>query len=244
MKSTKIIFLLLLTTLLFVVSCNDDDTLPDDTTTTPRAVTMDNEAREKGILWDHNDTISIYFLNGTKSQKDSVKKYVRDWDDVINLAFNYPDTAGDTQVRIYFDSTTSSGWSKIGKKACLNVTDTTQPTMALYKNISTRSGKVIFDKGTIRHEFGHMLGLIHEQLRPDTGIAWKDSLNIRGGGEQILEEDFEDYVRSEYDPLSIMHYSVRNTETTDSSSLPGYIVHGELSVKDIEFIQSLYPVQN
>lgn len=113
--------------------------------------------------------------------------------------------------------------------------------MALYANIGLKPQKDLFGVMTIRYEFGHMLGLVHEQLRPDSQIDWINSKTR--GGDAILMQDFRNYLSSDYDIYSIMHYSVRSNETNDGQSVAGYINGtGELSALDIEFIQKVYPI--
>jgi serralysin len=106
-------------------------------------------------------------------------------------------------------------------------------------------------RGTTLHEFGHALGLLHEQSYPGV-IKWNRSDSVynyyltnnktwtRETVDFNVFEVADAYYTNgtKYDPKSIMHYSVEPWQTTNGYSLPS---NNELSVGDKTLIAALYP---
>lgn len=100
-----------------------------------------------------------------------------------------------------------------------------------------------------KHEFGHALGLLHEQSYPG-GIKWnRDTVykyyakyqgwNKRMVDNNVLEATDEFYTNgTSYDPLSIMHYDVQAWQTLDGYSLTSSKV---ISEGDKRIMAALYP---
>jgi hypothetical protein len=102
----------------------------------------------------------------------------------------------------------------------------------------------------VMHEFGHVLGLLHEQSYPNA-IKWKKTDSIynyyrqtQGWTKQQVEFNVFDagsqfYTNgTRYDAKSIMHYAINSWETVN-----GYTVKNnfELSQGDKTLIAALYP---
>lgn len=105
-------------------------------------------------------------------------------------------------------------------------------------------------KGTVLHEFGHSLGLLHEQSFPNA-IKWNKSDSVYENYErtqgwdrsmvdaQVFEVSDIFYTNgTTYDSKSIMQYSVDAWETLDGFSVPRNDI---LSAGDKNFIGVLYP---
>lgn len=104
-------------------------------------------------------------------------------------------------------------------------------------------------RGTATHEFGHALGLLHEQSYPN-GIKWnKDTVykyyaKYQGWDKEkvdfnVLEASDIFYTNgTNYDPLSIMHYPVLAWQTVDGFTVGS---NTELSDGDKKIIAALYP---
>ena len=103
-------------------------------------------------------------------------------------------------------------------------------------------------KGTTMHEFGHALGLLHEQSYPGA-IKWKKDTVYKYYARmdwnkaktdhnvlRISEQFFTNGMA--YDPKSIMHYSIPAWQTED-----GYSVEDnyELSEGDKKIVSAMYP---
>lgn len=217
----------------------------DGSPATNRAVIQDYSDGTKGVLWPQNHTIKIAFINGTAAQKQFVKESVKIWDDLINLSFEYQDELPGSEIRIKFDPENKSGRSQIGYKENIAVKGTA-PTMLLYGLLGAKKdpykGKA-FPIGTVRHEFGHMLGLSHEQLRADGTVEWTEGMNIGGTIKYVIDLAYlSKYLKSPYDKMSIMHYPVPAANTIDNTAISGYVANGGgLSQTDKDFISGVYP---
>lgn len=104
-------------------------------------------------------------------------------------------------------------------------------------------------QGTTVHEFGHALGLLHEQSYPN-GIKWnRDTVykyyaQYQGWDKSMVDfnvlgaSDFFYTNGTTYDPVSIMHYPVEAWQTSDGFTVG---LNNELSAGDKKIIAALYP---
>lgn len=182
-------------------------------------------------------TIRIGFIGGTEEQKATVKKYAVQWTEHASLKFEFVDS-GETQVRIAFED--KGSWSYIGIDA--KSIDADLPTM----NFGW------LDEGVILHEFGHMIGLIHEHQNPNENpIKWNKqvvnaSLSGPPNGWDQLTIDRNMYQKyatnqlnaSDFDNQSVMLYSFPASWTSNSFHTDANV---KLSDKDKEFAKRVYP---
>lgn len=102
----------------------------------------------------------------------------------------------------------------------------------------------------VTHEFGHALGLLHEQSFPGA-VKWKKTDSVYNyyketQGWERSKVDFNVFEVADqfftngttYDPKSIMHYSIEPWQTLDGYSLKSST---ELSLGDKSLIAALYP---
>jgi hypothetical protein len=104
-------------------------------------------------------------------------------------------------------------------------------------------------KRTVLHEFGHVLGCLHEHQNPSAGIKWNKPavyeyyLKLGWVKADVDENVFESYdcdltQFSEFDRHSIMLYAIPSRFTTNGFSVDW---NDDLSEMDKEFIARAYP---
>ncbi|KAJ7445920.1 hypothetical protein FB451DRAFT_1568025 [Mycena latifolia] len=114
-------------------------------------------------FWENGSTITYSFIGGTSNQQAKVGQVAGYSFGFVNITFQLVDQDG--MIRISFDPNLGS-WSYVGKanlkvrapKATMNlasVPDTTNPGLP--------------ETLLILHEFGHVLGMMHEYLGPTNG---------------------------------------------------------------------------
>ena len=171
------------------------------------------------------------------SIKDAVKKIVEERiSPLVNLEFTFVDDLSDANVRISFDPA-GGAWSLVG-------TDHLQQKEGATMNLGW------FDVPTTIHEFGHLIGLIHEHQNPKgKKIMWDDkkvfdwAKEYQGWSEQTTKEniinkyDKNTINGSNFDPLSIMLYFFPPSLTTNGI---GTRQNFRLSGEDVIWIDKTY----
>jgi len=219
-------------------------------------------------LWPLNSTVKINFLENdpsitrtsksdihtVNSEIDPLQQYFFDNPDInivvavkkiikeriqplVSLKFVYVDTKEDSDIRISFESS-GGAWSLVG-------TDCKKEE----KNNATMN-LGWFDVSTVIHEFGHVLGMIHEHQNPrGKSIQWNKpavynwASQTQGWDKQKTEEnimnkyDINHINGSSFDPLSIMLYFFPADLTTNNK---GTYQNLRLSGEDVKYITEQY----
>ncbi|SHL04392.1 M12 family metallopeptidase [Flavobacterium chilense] len=202
--------------------------------------------------------LEVKFMNGTSFQINKVKLYAKEWevasehdpDKIPNIRFNFisPQSSVSGDIRISFEPGGSE--SAIGRDA-KNIPKE-QPTMKLgWVNEHEPEKKI---RQLILHEFGHVLGLVHEHQLPGFNIRWdkekvyeyyKITQNPPWKEEKVDSNIFFRYDKAtlnslKYDSTSIMHYEIPDS-LTENKCCP---VAGNffLSEVDIEIVRKLYQI--
>ena len=200
-------------------------------------------AVDRSKMWTPGQEIRIAFLDGTNIQMDKTVEYAEKWLKYANLHFEWV-MGKKAQIRISFQRGKGS-WSYVGKDA-LSIANPNKPTMN-FGWLDNATPDEEWSR-TVIHEFGHMLGAVHEHLSPASGIKWdktfvysyywqtqnwsKDQVDLN-----IFQKYDKNISNTEYDPESIMHYPIDKSMTLDGYSVGWNRV---LSEQDKDFIREIY----
>lgn len=194
------------------------------------------------------DILRVKFLNGTDAQKSKVKEMAMEWEQYANIKFQW-DVTGESDIRIGFKwQGDGSSWSYIGTD-CFNIPQN-EPTMNFgWLDINGRNTDEY--SRTVKHEFGHALGCIHEHQNPSTEIPWDKPAvyaYYQGPPNNWSKEDVDNNLfakystsktqYSQFDKYSIMLYAIPDELTIGTWSV-GY--NKVLSTMDKSFIGVIYP---
>jgi serralysin len=191
--------------------------------------------------WHNNRQLHIAFLEGTPFMQKKVIFYAQQWCQYANVSFLF-DNHPQAEIRITFQANKGT-WSAIGTDAY--TIPYYQPTMNFSWLEPTSTDKVF--SHTVLHEFGHVLGLIHEHQGPQIGIQWNRDAVIKahpGCSQQWVEQNiFKHYSFAQtqythFDPYSIMLYYIPASWTLDGFQTS---INTELSQTDKDFIRHCYP---
>ncbi|MGQ7856692.1 M12 family metallopeptidase [Pedobacter sp. WC2501] len=201
-----------------------------------------------GTRWATGKTLRVFFINGNDFLHDKVMKYARIWSGVANIKFTVSNNMEYSDIRVGFRvNGDDRSWSYFGTDAEKSGKDKQTMNFGWF---TWQTDERDF-KGTITHEFGHAIGLAHEQLSPVEKINWdkpkvyKYYMGPPNNWTKKMVDDniFNKYSASEvkntvFDPKSIMQYPVPAEFTTDGVAI-GY--NYNLSTRDRVFIGNLYP---
>jgi hypothetical protein len=192
--------------------------------------------------WENGKTLHIRFLNGSAKLQKRVEQGANEWTGYANLKFEF-DNSPDAEVRIIFKD--DATWSYIGTDALAVPQD--QPTMDLGALLNDTLSREEFRKYVL-HEFGHVLGLIHEHQNPNAEIPWNREYiygYLTGPPYNWTKAQIDQNLYSKYqgsyrpfDPDSVMAYRMPS-----EYFLHGFEIRGgtQLSEGDKQIARKMYP---
>lgn len=220
----------------------DEETMNDRTGTRQPAFVRDKHRK----LWAPGSVLRVRFLGGNPGLQTRVIRHARVWSAYANVEFT-PSEDKSAEIRIAFEKHDGS-WSYVGTQ-CLDV-PATAPTMNL--GFIEPDSTIEDIESFVLHEFGHVLGLLHEQANPNGVVPWdkgkvykyymsapnywsKESVDM-----QIFQAWPGDHFphAKPFDPLSIMAHAFP-AELTGGEQI--FNRNTAISSGDKEFVNSLYP---
>jgi serralysin len=196
-------------------------------------------------LWKSGTVLDARFLDGPAKLRDRVEKIARQWFEYTDLKIEFGNVV-DAPIRVSFKL--DGSWSFMGTNA-LSI-PMTQPTVNFgWVNQDTDPAEV---QRVVLHEFGHVVGLHHEQQNPVSDIKWNrrkvyEAFTGPPNHWSRAEVDQQFFgiwspgyypVHKVFDPQSIMMFPIPK-EWLRSGPEIGW--NGSLSGVDKQFAAALYP---
>jgi hypothetical protein len=200
-------------------------------------------------LWVPGSRLRVRFLGGNEVLQQRVLRVAQVWTAYANISFE-ASADEDSEIRVGFQDNMGS-WSYMGTQ-CLEVQHQ-EPTVNFgWLNAQSPIEEI---ESVVLHEFGHVLGLMHEHTNPEAHLDWNVENILHDMAsppnswtkEKVESAVFKSWPRSQFpvakpfDPKSIMAFSIPGHWTKDGTSLGRNVV---LSGPDREFISRLYPYPN
>ena len=218
--------------------------------------------RKTMLYYDNN-----YDEDGRKIPFDPIQQTIENMDPIsaiklivkerfepyINLRFVFVESNQDAEIRIGFNKLKGS-WSLVGTDCFYMQSPSIDIPDKLQKQVTLNFGW--FDAGTVMHEFGHALGMIHEHQNPngnpirwDLNSVYNWALRTQGWDQQTANAQIivpynSDLVNgSNFDPESIMLYFFPASIT---STVPkkGTRQNLRLSIRDVLYLNNEYNDSN
>ncbi|THH27511.1 hypothetical protein EUX98_g6673 [Antrodiella citrinella] len=172
------------------------------------------------VLWKNGSEITYSFVRGpfqgTNAQQQKVHDVIGEWSIYANVTFVRK--SGEGKIRITFNKDIGS-WSYVGTQ-CTTIKES-EATMNLACVGVTDSAPDSEERGTILHEFGHVLGMMHEHQSPIRGgtltlreeAVYNFYMNGQGWSRELVKQQIVDVYNtrdvsnfSKFDSKSIMMY--------------------------------------
>ena len=195
------------------------------------------------LFWpEHKRTLYVNFLDGDPIVQQKVMNVAKQWENYCGLKFIFSNRPN-PDITISFNEIGS--WSYIGKDSKGKI-----PSMN-YGWLNADTPQSEYDR-VVLHEFGHAIGLYHEHQNDNSNpIIWDEPVVYQyymgppnnWSKEEVDYNLFKRYSSSEYngtefDPFSIMQYSLPAEFTKNGYHLSTVY---KLSETDKKFIASIYP---
>ena len=175
-----------------------------------------------GKKWSNGRRLTVKHLNGDPNVHARVERLAKQWEEFASIAFDFGNRP-DAEIRILYANDGKS-YSLVGTDALAKRKQQHEETVHLGWLTADTPEDVA--RRVVVHEFGHVLGLIHEHQQPSVTIHWdkpavyRHYLNEGWSRAQVDanlfgQESVEGTQYDAYDRDSIMHYAIPAEFTTD-----------------------------
>lgn len=214
------------------------------------------------FMWPNGSVIKVGFLDGTAEEIDAVVKEASEWMDYANIKFEWHKEVGpskDMDELVTFKDCGGAGlaWfvrapgpasSRFAHRGEFSVCLSAYPA-------ELNAGAKDHAIANVKHEFGHVLGLMHEQFNPGMKVTWdreyvyewcaktqkwpKDNCDAQVMDSMVKLQPEHKWRVSPFDKDSIMFYGILDPNFTEERVV--YPQPLKISEQDKKGIGEMYP---
>jgi hypothetical protein len=204
---------------------------------------------KRGSFWPNGKNLNIYFTEGTIDQKKFVIQNATLWTNYANLTFTFhPNETPQSDADVIISFAGNGNYSNIGtdSESEAHALKTTM-NLEVVRNLDSERERDIGIR-TVQHEFGHVLGFLHEHQSPYRSIKINHTMAQRlcstiGWSEKDCEDNVikqyseEETIATAFDFKSVMLYPMKR------SVYSGWIINDNWQISTTDKIMAalIYP---